>query len=163
MFWRNLLQRDRMDREWRQEMESHIQMLTDSFLAQGLTPRETLAFWAALRGLDPRRAPPLTDAALAAFGLAEVADWPCRRLSAGQRRRLGLARLLAVPAPIWLLDEPTSTLDHDNQRRLENAIVGHRAKGGRVAVASHVPIDIGDATILTLDAFAHAAGFAAAG
>ena len=130
---------------------------------QGLTPRETLAFWAALRGLHPRRVPPTTDAALAAFALTEVADWPCRWLSAGQRRRLALARLLAVPVPIWLLDEPTSMLDHDNQRRLENAIADHRAKGGRVAVASHVPIDIGDATTVTLDAFALASGLAAAG
>ena len=128
----------------------------------GLTPRETLVFWAALRGLDRRRAPVLADAALAAFALAEVADWPCRWLSAGQRRRLALARLLTVPASIWLLDEPTSALDHDNQGRLEGAIAAHRAEGGRIAVASHMPIDIADASILRLDAFAAAAGFAAA-
>jgi heme exporter protein A len=128
----------------------------------GLTPRETLLFWAALRGLDRRSAPVLADAALAAFALAEVADWPCRWLSAGQRRRLALARLLTVPASIWLLDEPTSALDYDNQRRLEGAIAAHRAGGGRIAISSHMPIDIGDASILTLDAFAAAAGFAAA-
>jgi heme exporter protein A len=129
----------------------------------GLTPRETLAFWAALRGLDSRRAPLLADAALAAFALAGVADWPCRWLSAGQRRRLALTRLLAVPTSIWLLDEPTTTLDHDNQQRLEDAIAGHRARGGRVAVASHMPIDIGGATILKLDEFVAAAGVATAG
>jgi heme exporter protein A len=129
----------------------------------GLTPRETLAFWAALRGLDSRRAPRLADAALAAFALAEVADWPCRWLSAGQQRRLALARLLAVPASIWLLDEPTSALDHENQQRLENEIAGHRARGGRVVVASHMPIDIPDATTVSLDAFAPAAGFAVVG
>ena len=124
----------------------------------GLTPRETLAFWAALRGLDSRRAPALADAALAAFALAGVADWPCRWLSAGQRRRLALARLLGVPASVWLLDEPTSALDHDSQQRLENAITGHRAEGGRVIVASHMPIDIPDAATVSLDAFAPAAG-----
>jgi heme exporter protein A len=70
----------------------------------GLTPRETLAFWAALRGVGSGRAPRLIEAALAAFALDRVADWPCRWLSAGQRRRVALARLIAAPAAIWLLD-----------------------------------------------------------
>jgi heme exporter protein A len=129
----------------------------------GLTPRETLVFWAALRGLDRRSASVLSDAALAAFALAEMADWPCRWLSAGQRRRLALARLLTAPAPIWLLDEPTSMLDHDSQRRLEGVIAAHRAEGGRIAVSTHTPIDIGGASILSLDAFAPEAAFVAAG
>jgi heme exporter protein A len=128
----------------------------------GLTPRETLEFWTALHGLGARRAPELADTALAAFALDEVADWPCRWLSAGQRRRLALARLVAAPAPIWLLDEPTSALDHDNQQRLETAIADHRENGGRVVVASHQPLNIADATKITLDAFAPPVGFAAA-
>ena len=65
-----------------------------------------------------RRGGPGIDAALAAFGLEIVADWPCRWLSAGQRRRLALARLVAAPAPIWLLDEPTAALDADGEARL---------------------------------------------
>jgi heme exporter protein A len=89
-----------------------------------------------------------------AFALEGVVDWPCRWLSAGQRKRLALARLLVAPASIWLLDEPTSALDHDNQLRLEQAIAGHRASGGRVIVASHTPIDIAAAARLSLDAFA---------
>jgi len=129
----------------------------------GLTPRETLAFWAVLRGVEPAGLSRVLEAALQAFALDEVADWPCRWLSAGQRRRIALARLIAAPASTWLLDEPTSALDHENQSRLERAIAEHRASGGRVVVASHTPIDIGTATALTLDAFAPLPDYAAAG
>jgi heme exporter protein A len=129
----------------------------------GLTPRETLAFWGALAGFDPRRARPMLDGALRTFALDAVADWPCRWLSAGQRRRLALARLVAAPALIWLLDEPMSALDHDNQIRLERAIAEHRASGGRVVVASHTPIDIVAADIVVLDAFAASSEHAASG
>ena len=130
----------------------------------GLTPREVLAFWAALRGIERSRVPRLVEAALAAFALDGVADWPCRWLSAGQRRRIALARLVAAPASMWLLDEPTSALDHENQSRLERAIAEHRASGGRVVVASHSPIDLGVvAATLTLDAFALPPDYAIAG
>jgi heme exporter protein A len=128
-----------------------------------LTPRETLAFWAALRAVEPTRTVPLLDAALAAFALEAVADWPCRWLSAGQRRRLSLARLFVAPASIWLLDEPMSALDHDNQTRLERAIAAHRASGGRVVVASHTSIDIAGAGVVLLDAHAPLPDDAAAG
>ena len=129
----------------------------------GLTPRETLAFWAALRGTESSRISRLLDAALDAFALDRVADWPCRWLSAGQRRRVALARLVAAPNSIWLLDEPASALDRESQSRLERAIAEHRAAGGRVVVASHTPIDIGRATAITLDAFAPLPDHAAAG
>jgi len=120
----------------------------------GLTPRETLDFWAALRGCGIRRRASILDAALSAFALEPVADWPCRWLSAGQRRRLALARLSVTPAPLWLLDEPFTALDHDNQDRLERAIAGHRAAGGRVVLATHLPIEIGCTVGIELDAFA---------
>jgi heme exporter protein A len=119
-----------------------------------LSPRETLRFWAALRGLEPARSAPLVADALAAFALEAVADWPCRWLSAGQRRRLALARLIAAPAPIWLLDEPTTALDRDNQTRLEAAIAAHRAAGGRVLLATHLPLALDAAQSLALDDFA---------
>jgi heme exporter protein A len=119
-----------------------------------MTPREILSFWAALRRIDPRGAALALQDALAAFGLDAVADWPCRWLSAGQRRRLALARLLVVPAALWLLDEPTSALDDDSQARLERAIAAHRAAGGRVLLATHAPIALDDAAILSLDRFA---------
>jgi heme exporter protein A len=114
-----------------------------------LSPYDMLGFWAALHG--ERR--PAIDAALAAFGIERVADWPCRWLSAGQRRRLALARLIAAPAPIWLLDEPGAALDRDGAGRLESAIAEHRAAGGSIAVATHEPIALPGATILALDAF----------
>ncbi len=118
-----------------------------------LTPRETLGFWAALRGTPA----PAIDAALADFGLGAVADWPCRWLSAGQRRRLALARLIASPAPIWLLDEPNAALDGDGEARLAAAVATHRAAGGRVAIATHQPIIPGAAAIIALDDFAASA------
>lgn len=126
-----------------------------------MTPREMLAFWAALRGGRPRHLSAF-DKALAAFALLEIADWPCRWLSAGQRRRVALARLLTMPAPLWLLDEPASALDQDGQSRLEEAIAAHRAGGGMVILATHVPIALEAAAILALDSFSRWPGAAGA-
>jgi len=129
----------------------------------GLTTRETLLFWAALRGVGAGRRLSLLEEALATFALEAVADWPCRWLSAGQRRRLALTRLVAAPAPIWLLDEPTSTLDRDNQLRLERLISEHRRLGGRVIIATHVPIDVAAAEVIPLDSFVASLDHAAVG
>ena len=118
-----------------------------------LTPREMLSFWRALRGLDAAASGPAISEALSAFALEAVADWPCRWLSAGQRRRLALARLLVSPAPLWLLDEPTSVLDAESQARLEQAIAAHRAAGGRVVLATHAALTLDDPAHLSLDAF----------
>jgi heme exporter protein A len=123
-------------------------------LKPAMTPRETLAFWAALRGQQRQRSPSTVDQALAAFALDPIADWPCRWLSTGQRRRVALARLLTTPAPLWLLDEPASALDHDSQGRLEQAIDAHRAAGGMAMLATHTPIALDGAAFLSLDAFA---------
>jgi heme exporter protein A len=121
-----------------------------------MTPRETLVFWAALGGARVPAAAPGVARALAALALDGVADWPCRWLSAGQRRRLALARLLVRPASLWLLDEPASALDADSQARLEGIIAAHRTAGGRVVVATHAAIALADAEGLALDAFAPA-------
>ena len=117
-----------------------------------LTVRETLRFWAALRGA----ARPSIEAALDAFAIEPLADWPCRWLSAGQRQRLALARLVAAPAAIWLLDEPIAALDADGERRLAAAIVAHRGQGGRVVVATHQTLPLDDATHLSLEDFSAA-------
>ena len=127
-------------------------------LKPALTPRETLGFWASLRGT----AEPTIDAALAGFGLGAVADRPCGWLSAGQRRRLALARLVAAPAPIWLLDEPTAALDSDGEARLLTLIAEHRAAGGRVALATHQPLALSNTAVIMLDDFAVSADAALA-
>ena len=122
----------------------------------GLTPRETLGFWSALRGSDGPDAVAQIEGAIAAFGLEDIADWPCRWLSAGQRRRLALARLCASKAPLWLLDEPTSALDRENQSRLETLIGAHRTSGGRIVLTTHITLEIEGALRLALDDFAPA-------
>lgn len=117
-----------------------------------LTTTENLSFWAGLAGGQgtPERA-------LEGFALGPLAEVPGRLLSAGQERRVALARLLASPAELWLLDEPTVGLDRDSLARFAAAIAGHRGGGGRVVVATHTPLDIPDAKILALDAPAAAA------
>jgi len=89
--------------------------------------------------LGGARAP---GAALAALGIAGLADLPAGYLSAGQRRRLSLARLVAVPRPIWLLDEPTSALDAAAQARLAALMREHLAGGGMIVAATHGPLGI---------------------
>jgi heme exporter protein A len=115
-----------------------------------LSPRETLSFWATLRGV----ANPAIEAALDRFGLVVAADWPCRWLSAGQRQRLALARLIASPSPVWLLDEPTAALDDDGEARLIATIAEHRTEGGRLVVATHQPLALPDAATIRLDDYA---------
>jgi heme exporter protein A len=114
-----------------------------------LTVAETLAFAAALRDAPSDR----VTAALERFHLAERADFPCRVLSAGQRRRLALARLLASPAPLWLLDEPTTGLDEASVKDLLGAIAEHRTNGGMVAIATHLPLPISGPATLALERF----------
>src|SRR6185312_12149168 len=92
--------------------------------------------------------------ALERFGLAALAQWPCRLLSAGQRRRLALARLVASPAPLWLLDEPLTGLDSDAITDLAEAIAAHRAAGGLVAYSTHAPLPLDGVATLSLIDFA---------
>jgi heme exporter protein A len=114
-----------------------------------LTVAENLGFWAALHG---RRA--AAGEALDAFGLGPLAQVPGRFLSAGQRRRLALARLVAAPGRLWLLDEPTVGLDRASTAALETVLARHRAAGGMVVVATHSDIALPDAAELGLERFA---------
>jgi len=116
--------------------QAHYQGHLDA-LKPSLTVAENLAFWIHYLG---SAAPP--DTALAALGIAGLADLPAAYLSAGQRRRLSLARLMAVPRPIWLLDEPTSALDAAAQARLAEVMRQHLADGGMIVAATHGPLGI---------------------
>ncbi len=98
-----------------------------------LTVLENLQFWSALMGGPATTA----SSALAAFGLERIADLPARFLSAGQRRRLALSRLVLRPAALWLLDEPSTSLDSEGAERLLAAIASHRARDGIVILATH--------------------------
>jgi heme exporter protein A len=115
-----------------------------------LTVGENLAFWT---GLEDRTGAG-ADGALAQVDLGHLAEVPGRLLSAGQKRRLALARVLAGPAELWLLDEPTVGLDQDSIARLTTALAAHRNKGGQVVVATHAQVDLPGAETLDLGAFA---------
>jgi heme exporter protein A len=112
-----------------------------------LTVAENLTFWARYLGNAGQPA----DVALDAVGLAPLADLPAAYLSAGQKRRLSLARLIAVERPIWLLDEPTSALDAAAQDRLAALMHRHLDHGGIILAATHGPIGLERAAELRLD------------
>ena len=102
-----------------------------------LSVSENLQFWAAYFGGGTS-----VEAALESVGLGELAGLPAAYLSAGQRRRLSIARLLVVRRPIWLLDEPTSALDTQSQGRLADMMDGHLSGGGMIVAAAHGPIGL---------------------
>jgi heme exporter protein A len=103
-----------------------------------LTVKENLIFWARYLGASDALCAP----ALAAVGLEALDRLPAAYLSAGQRRRLSLARLISVPRPIWLLDEPTSALDAAGQEKLTEMMRGHLVGGGIIIAATHGPLGI---------------------
>ena len=109
-------------------------------LKPALTVAENLAFYASLRG-KPADDETL-DRAMAAFRLDRLADTPARFLSQGQRRRTALARVLAAPAPLWLLDEPTLALDDASLAALAAVLISHLADGGHLIAATHAPIAV---------------------
>ena len=122
-------------------------------LKSGLTVEENAAFWC--RFLGGRRDG--LDVALEAFGLAALRDIPAAYLSAGQKRRLGLARVLLAERPVWLLDEPTVSLDSAAQTALARAVAGHLAAGGVVVAATHVPLGLPNSRELHLGGSVEAA------
>ena len=124
-------------------------------LKAGLTVEENASFWC--RFLDRGGAADRVETALSAFGLAELADIPAAYLSAGQKRRLGLARLLLAERPVWLLDEPTVSLDRAAQEMLAAAAGAHLSAGGLVVAATHVPLGFTRASELHLGSRAVAA------
>jgi len=101
-----------------------------------LTVRENLEFTRALLGGEAAA----TDAALARLGLAPLASLPARMLSAGQKRRLALARLLVATRSLWLLDEPTTALDAEGRETFAALAEEHLARGGIVVATTHAPL-----------------------
>jgi heme exporter protein A len=113
-------------------------------LKPSLSVLENLTFWAAYLGGGGGggNADLAPAAALDAVGLKALADLPTAYLSAGQRRRLSIARLLAAKRPVWLLDEPTSALDVAAQARLVELLRDHLRGGGIVLAATHGPLGV---------------------
>jgi heme exporter protein A len=110
----------------------------------GLTAAENLRFAASVSGRS-------AVVALTAVGLEALADLPARMLSAGQKRRLAISRLLLSAAPLWVLDEPTLGLDTASIERFGDLLARHRAAGGMVVAATHVPLPLPDAAGLRLN------------
>ena len=103
-----------------------------------LSVLENLSFWRNFLGGEPFDA----DKSLAAVGLDHATHLPAAYLSAGQRRRLSIARLLALRRPVWLLDEPTSALDAAAQGLFARLMQEHLATGGLIVAATHAPLGV---------------------
>lgn len=105
-------------------------------LKSTLTAAENLMFWAGVYGQTS------IDAALRAFDLERLADRPAGNLSAGQKRRLGLGRLLVTGRPVWVLDEPTVSLDSASVGLFARAVQVHLESGGAMIVATHIDLGL---------------------
>ncbi|NJM84132.1 MAG: heme ABC exporter ATP-binding protein CcmA [Tabrizicola sp.] len=112
-----------------------------------LSVEENLAFWAAVHRTADLRA------ALRAMGLDDLATRRAGDLSAGQKRRLGLARLVLTGRPIWLLDEPTVSLDTASVALFLDVLRGHLAGGGAALIATHIDLGLAEASALDLSLF----------
>ena len=122
-------------------------------IKDALTVSENLAFWCDLYGSSEA----LTETVLDQLKLAPLASLPGRELSAGQKRRLALARLAAIRRSLWLLDEPDTALDTEGRATLLEVIAAHRAQGGMVVMASHGTLHVAPSREVSLDAKAAAA------
>lgn len=116
-----------------------------------LTVAENLRFWATLFGRSG------IDDALTAMDLARLCDRPAGALSAGQKRRLGLARLMVTGRPLWILDEPTVSLDAAAVGLFARAVRDHLAGGGAALMATHIELGLSEAKVLDLNSVSRAA------
>lgn len=114
-------------------------------LKSTLTVTENLSFWSRIYG------GPAIDHALTALNLTQLTRRRAGELSAGQKRRLGLARLLVTGRPVWLLDEPTVSLDVASVALFADVVRAHLSKGGLAVIATHVDLGLPEATVLDLD------------
>jgi heme exporter protein A len=128
-------------------VEGQCALLTEAAALDPELPlARALGFWAMLDGKRDAVMP-----ALAAVGLADLSEVPVRMLSTGQRRRAAIARIVAGGAAVWLLDEPANGLDDASVATLETLIADHRAAGGIVLVATHLPIHLPGAQRIVLE------------
>lgn len=116
-------------------------------LKAGLTVTENLSFWAAVNGMDG------VEAALSSMNLANLRGRRAADLSAGQKRRLGLARLLVSGRAVWLLDEPTVSLDTASVALFGSILRMHLGQGGAALIATHVDLGLPEAGVLDLTQF----------
>lgn len=116
-------------------------------LKGGLSVAQNLAFWAAVYGQSS-----VADA-VAAFAMEPLLDRLAQDLSAGQKRRLGLARVLVTGRPIWIFDEPTVSLDRDNTALFSRMVQRHLQGGGLAILATHIDLGLDQARVLDLTPF----------
>ncbi len=109
-------------------------------IKHGFTVSENLEFWLNYLGDAKTRA--LKDKALETFELTNLTDIPAGMLSAGQKRRLGLARLIMIKRPVWLLDEPSVSLDAHSTEILASVVESHIQQGGIAMAATHIPLGL---------------------
>lgn len=115
-------------------------------IKQVLTVAENLSLWASVFGHDG------IDDALQAFNLVDLKNRPAGSLSAGQKRRLGLARLMVTGRPVWVLDEPTVSLDAASVALFADAVRAHLGQGGSALMATHIDLGV-DAEVLDVTPF----------
>jgi len=135
------------------EVEADPESLAYASHADGLKPTltvlENLRFWASVFGQGDAQ----ITAALSAMDLEKLTDRPAQNLSAGQKRRLGLARLLVTGRAVWLLDEPTVSLDAASVGLFAAMVKRHLASGGAAVLATHIDLGLEAATVLDLSPF----------
>ncbi len=118
-----------------------------------LTVEENLAFWARMHDKNVD-ATAKVAAALETLSISHLSDVPGRFLSAGQKRRANLARIMAADAPLWLLDEPITALDKESIAKLEATMDAHRKNGGMIVLSTHSDINLQNPKVLNLGDFA---------
>jgi heme exporter protein A len=121
---------------------SHL-LGTGNAMKPALTVAENLAFWRGFLGHQHLE----VDEALDMVGLGEIGHLPFGYLSTGQRRRIGIARLLVSYRPVWLLDEPTSGLDRASEAQFGKLMQAHLEDGGIIVAATHVELGLGGAAL----------------
>jgi len=123
-----------------------------------LTVAENLSFWQRFMGDSPGGHGVALDEAVEAVGLPDIAHLPFGYLSAGQQRRMAMAKLLVAYRPIWILDEPTAALDAGADRLFADLVKAHLGKGGIVVAATHQPLGLDQTRELHMKGFEHLAG-----